>query len=459
MNKYVTRARNIIRHMAVHTAGNPLLSFFSRAFYYTALKFFVRYCAKYPEIKSVYLRNSFTDKAWVPGLSDIDATVVIRNGLSAEQEFCFLKAFWLGYKKLKSAFPVLDIPEVLSAEDLDLWARFKTIGHEAEKWKLVYGSGTGGNINTGNNHHLKESRLIYAVQIYLNYFTEYFFKQSAKTGPAPFEAQRAGCKILRYTDSGRNSHNTLFQKQAAREDKYIFFNRVLKALNNSILDMRKNAALPAIAPASDETEAIISNAANPRKIFVVMGDAPGAAAISSAIKAHALALNIRDFRVYFVTRVIFDYIINFYDPFQYIEFLQKKKIIYGKDPLPGTEVPAINAFIERAAEETVSIFTHSRSMRVVLSSPLKSFCLSRFYEYLKAYSEADLFFKNKTADSRAKETLREYAGLFLPYRQDVENFTHRTGVNAKEASNKECFLLLRRLSEKIRKLARKNYAP
>lgn len=52
--------------------------------YYLAVKAFIQQCKKFPEIKSVYLKHSFTEGNWFSRLSDIDWTIVIDNNLNTD---------------------------------------------------------------------------------------------------------------------------------------------------------------------------------------------------------------------------------------------------------------------------------------------------------------------------------------------------------------------------------------
>ena len=84
--------KTLVRTVVVKT--NPIFPFYrlNRIPYELAIKSIKQLCAKFPEIKSLYLRHGLTRLDWEPGLSDIDLTLVMSSELSQEEEYDFLQA-------------------------------------------------------------------------------------------------------------------------------------------------------------------------------------------------------------------------------------------------------------------------------------------------------------------------------------------------------------------------------
>src|SRR5437016_5956468 len=100
------KIRDIVRTAVLKTNPHWPFSSLNKTPYYLAIRIFVQACKRFPEIHSVYLRAGLTEGHWLPGLSDIDLTLVIDSKLTVEREFVFLRSFWKRYKFLKCFFPM-----------------------------------------------------------------------------------------------------------------------------------------------------------------------------------------------------------------------------------------------------------------------------------------------------------------------------------------------------------------
>ena len=131
--------KRYLQQWAIRT--NPWWPFSSlnRFTYTMAIRYWVRACRKFPQIKSVYLRDSLTNGDWTPGISDIDLTVVIKNDLTAAEELGFLANFWHDYECIKRVFPMLGEVDVFDEKSMALWCRFGIRGYESASWQRVYG--------------------------------------------------------------------------------------------------------------------------------------------------------------------------------------------------------------------------------------------------------------------------------------------------------------------------------
>jgi hypothetical protein len=76
------KVEDLVRILIVKT--NPYLPFstLNKMPYYIAIKAFVQLCKGFPEIKSIYLRHGVVEGNWVPGISDIDLTLVTDSKLT-----------------------------------------------------------------------------------------------------------------------------------------------------------------------------------------------------------------------------------------------------------------------------------------------------------------------------------------------------------------------------------------
>ncbi|MFA5146534.1 MAG: hypothetical protein WC515_04080 [Candidatus Omnitrophota bacterium] len=104
--------REAMRRMLVLSNSVSRFEKIGRWIYDSSFRTFIRKVAGgFPEIESVYVRNSFADGSWTPWESDIDITIVTRL-LGREEETVFLNKFWkevFRYPGFRSIFRHIDI--------------------------------------------------------------------------------------------------------------------------------------------------------------------------------------------------------------------------------------------------------------------------------------------------------------------------------------------------------------
>lgn len=192
------KIKDIVKIAVIQT--NPYWPFYSlnKLPYHLAIKAFIQHCKKFSEIKSVYLKHSFVEGNWVPGLSDIDWTIVINDNLGAGQELAFLNQFWNKYDKIKRIFSMLGEGEILSRKDLENMVLVGIRSYEFRYWKLVHGIDFLRKRYIQNN--VQKDMLFYAFAYYYEYLTEKFFSHGTPTGLLVKELNRVLKKIIKSVD-------------------------------------------------------------------------------------------------------------------------------------------------------------------------------------------------------------------------------------------------------------------
>jgi len=94
---------------------------------------------KHEGILALYLGRCLTSDAWVPGLSDIDLTLILKPGLSTVAEFDLVDSRWSDYRRLTRYFPMLGELLNLGAHDLNLWLRGSSESPAPPVWTLLDG--------------------------------------------------------------------------------------------------------------------------------------------------------------------------------------------------------------------------------------------------------------------------------------------------------------------------------
>lgn len=98
--------RENIRYFVLKTNQYRLFRILYRAAYLLALKLTVSYLRRMPKIETIYLKNNLFSKDWVPGDSDIDLAVIIKN-LSTQDEIQFMISFWSKIDLIAKVFPFI----------------------------------------------------------------------------------------------------------------------------------------------------------------------------------------------------------------------------------------------------------------------------------------------------------------------------------------------------------------
>jgi hypothetical protein len=110
------------------------------AIYNTAVACFVHTVArKRPMVRSIYLRRGQNGHKWIPGLSDIDSTVILAASSSPKEEYLLLEDFWAAYRRLRKLFPMLGEVEVLVPHELGAWLANTGWAPGRRAWELIYG--------------------------------------------------------------------------------------------------------------------------------------------------------------------------------------------------------------------------------------------------------------------------------------------------------------------------------
>lgn len=110
--------------------------------YALALKSMVCLVSAHPQVRSLYLRHGLTSARWIPGLSDIDLSVIVESDLPPQREFDLIDSLRRDYDRLGKWFPMLGELEILSEDDLNPWLRATSEAPAPRAWTLLWGSPT-----------------------------------------------------------------------------------------------------------------------------------------------------------------------------------------------------------------------------------------------------------------------------------------------------------------------------
>ena len=132
-------ARDTVRRVVVETNPYWPFSALNRMPYRLAIAAVARRMRRLAGVRALYLRNGLTRPDWVPGISDIDLTLVTESMPDARREYALMRAIRDEYRALKRVFPMLGELGVLTPTTAGAWSRFGVDGYETRYWHAVFG--------------------------------------------------------------------------------------------------------------------------------------------------------------------------------------------------------------------------------------------------------------------------------------------------------------------------------
>lgn len=329
----------------------------------------------------------------MPGLSDIDLTVVIDADLKEETEFDFLNFFWRRFTILKVLFPMLGEVDILNDRSLETWTKFTIRGYESKNWKLVFGVNSLKKNYAVTEKKLENDSLNYALTNYLEYFLPKYYEE-AKPGLLVLrELKRLKNKILRYlTKDHAKQNGSLSNTWLDNKDSMLYV--VVKGLEEStkyfislhkVSSVKKNSDgwIPnfdlnkkklssrqihcaVLAGKNHSIKGIfLSDTGN----FVVLEDNLNESAIKNSLKIIREVLPSKNQVPIIVTETTFNYILRFYTPYQYCSLIRAGKPMLGVEILEKMKLPEKYFYLKSLVENVTNIILFPQSQTLFSSHP------------------------------------------------------------------------------------------
>jgi hypothetical protein len=449
------KIRDIVRTAVIKTNPYWPFSTMNGLPYYLAIKAFVRLCNRFPEIKSVYLRSGLVEGNWVPALSDIDFTVITDSRLGLEEEFLFLRSFWEGFASLKKLFPMLGEIDVLNDEHIGSWTQFGLPGYCARNWRLVYGVET-----LKNNYVLEPLRfkidcinyaLNYAFWFYRGYFVGTLFRKDESSYLVSQDLKRLASKISRSLDYIGYTDGKKQGSEARLDNKTDMLCCILNDLEKSIAyvtasspgSIRNNNEawlgnvdtyyhepiradaldMNASASWSETIESITLDYHS--RVFLIVKNGFDATALTKCIDSARAMLGPLAGMPVIASPWIFNYMLRYYEPFKYLGFMRRRRVVLGKDLLRSIQPPDRDAFVNYLFGQTPNVLTFPQG-RTFISSQTPDRFLERQFEsmlerslLLKLYLEKGVV--QPLYDELLAECQKHYQGEFIQWGALKEN--------------------------------------
>jgi len=362
--------------------------------YELAIQVFIRAFKRFPEIKSIYLRHGMTESNWVPGLSDIDLTLIVDSNLTVEKEFFFLKCLWEKYERIRKFFPMLGEVDILNEKHIRTWTKFTIRGYESRNWKLVYGTEAVGANYAANPERLIIDSLNHAITIYLGYFLTKFYQREGSAYLVAKEIERLAAKILIYA----NKYNARLNREEIEYTKFHTRADTLHCIIKGLEESIKHSTLPGIRPGFEQggrswlrsldshnvalesqstdfrepalhREEIKSIILSNFRSFIVLHDGLNASAIKDCVNTLRRVVLMQEVKPIIVTTCVFDYMLRVYMPYGYTHLIGNRAVPFGEDVLLDIRPPDKYYFIKNQVEQAINVLTFPQTQIVI--SPTK----------------------------------------------------------------------------------------
>lgn len=124
-----------------------------RFYYLLGLRIFLSVLKKFPEIKLIYLVSSVATGEWIPWVSDIDLTVIIKD-MDTNKEIKFLHKFWRIYRILRLPFPFINHLDLFNVKEFssEILYNEPQLNYLIKDLQLVYGQDYRKTINYDSNN-------------------------------------------------------------------------------------------------------------------------------------------------------------------------------------------------------------------------------------------------------------------------------------------------------------------
>jgi hypothetical protein len=321
--------------------------------YAAAVRLLVGAFKRCPEIASIYLRHGLAGNEWIPGLSDIDLTVILENGLSVEEEYAFLERFWSTYDRLKRYFPMLGEVIILVDGEFGLWQTYSSTTPHGQRGVLLHGRETAENVSV-DAAVWRRRALNLALWLYLESLPPCLSRPDSYLRRQ--DVARRERKILRCLEpivTGALPRPGPIERVRDSTEAVAC---ILKALEAAAMAV-SGVTSPVPTGNGNGIRGVISTDAG--RVLVVLEDGLDPGVLSRLIRAHLPPDPGRGAPV-LLPHALFEYVISHYKPYSHSKLQSGRTLVSGEDPLPGIRPPGKLAFEAFTLDRIAYLLTMTR---------------------------------------------------------------------------------------------------
>jgi hypothetical protein len=461
----------------------------SRSLYKAAIQVFVRTFRDRKEVLQIYLRNGMAGAEWIPALSDIDFTIVVRSGLSDEEEFDFLESFWRDYRSLRFFFPMLGEVAILDENALGPCLEHSSCSPQSRPWMLLHGDAADSFVSESSTGWQRRA-LNCAMWIYLDLYApflalpdSYINRQDlwrraqrilrflqpilAEEGPAGDAGELS--KTLDLTGSLRGDSNG-YSKEDLKAD---LTTTVLEALEkavgrfpaaNSDTKPWQSKAWPSTAslgdsnrpefsaslPASAGTDGDgIKSVINwqEERTWVILRDDLTRNEMRRVIDEYEYRRSKTQAMPIVMPARVFAHMIRDYYPFDYCHLRGQRTVMCGKDPLAEIAPPDRTAFVNHTLDRIPNILRYARSEELFPST--KQLSLPRFERELDRALAVQLLLRDDCVLPRWRDVVAQCRRAFPEYFGTLEEMKTEVGRGRHKLIRQSAFRMFRSIAQSI----------
>jgi len=313
--------------------------------YWAAIRVFVSIFRRRPEIASIYLSHGLAGQDWIPGLSDIDLTVILDNALSGAPEYSFLEKFWITYDRLKRYFPMLGEVVIFGEAEFGLWQTYSSTTTHGRRWVLLHGRETAKTVYVEDGVWRKRA-LNAALWMYLESVPPCLSRQDSYLGRQ--DVARRARKIFRYLDR----HMPIERSRDSTE----IVAAILKALEGAAMAVCGAPSTVSTAQ-GDGIRAVIKTAKG--RVLMVLEDRLDASMLGRLIQDH-LPVKAGEGGPVLLSHSLFAYMITHYNPYTDAHLRSSGTVVSGEDPLPVISPPGRLEFVSFTLDRLAYLLTVTR---------------------------------------------------------------------------------------------------
>ena len=313
------RVQTMLRTLVLKT--NPYFPFvyMNRFPYSLARKAVVNALAQHREVRAVYVRRGSASSECIPGVSDIDISIILESGLSADGEFEVLDHIHAQFRGLRRWFPMLGELEILSEDDLATWLPATSKSPVPRSWILLHGTPM---IDAWLNDspNWSANALRFALWIYLDLIPPCLLNSHPYLRRV--DTRRRVRKILRLLNPVLAERGLTERRAHSDMDVPLLVASAAEALD---------AAVSVTARGGPQERSAVGFG---DKVAVVLENGLAPEEIAAAVEGHHYALPALP-----LSAAVFQYWVRRYDPYIYSSLLRYREIVWGSDALPAMTPP------------------------------------------------------------------------------------------------------------------------
>ena len=426
--------RRQIRELVLRTNGYRPFRTCYGAIYRAAAACFVRYVVRNRRVvRSVYIRQSRNAPEWIPGLSDIDLTVILDAGLSPEEEYRALEEFWAAHRRLKTLFPMFGEVEILNQHEFGGWLAGTSYHSGPRAWTLVYGE-PNANLETDAGPGWALRALRQAWWIYEDLLPPCVAQPASLVRNR--DIQRRVEKILRLLAPLLPEAGQPEQGTPGRDPANLVANalRALERAAVQVLPIRQRQRR------DGGIAKLIQSRVDGGRMLVI-DDGLDREALAGVISKNSQPNNSAPL---LLPRCLLEYRVRFYNPYDYWTIALDWISEGGKAPLEDVPPPREAEFLQYLLNWLRNLQVASRGEELFANR----LSVEQLNNTLMAAAAIRLLWSGRVVGSR-NEIWAKWAAEFPEYQQAVEKIGGLIGQGALPEVRRECFFLLGSIANQL----------